>query len=737
MVRSNVIRAALSTSILCGTMGFGGQAEAQQQPAAESDEVQDEIVVTAQRRSERLQDVPISITVLSASQLANSGIQDTRDLPLLTPGLRVDSVGTYVQPAIRGVTTTLTSGPEANVATYLDGVYRPDTFGAVYDLPDVQQIEVLKGPQGTLFGRNATGGAILITTRKPDLQVLQGEGSVGYASFNTYNINGFVSVPIAADSVALSLTGYYEDVSDGWKRNLLTGKREGAGLETALVRGKLRFVPWAGADFTLTGLYSIRNDETGYRPSIYQGNHDLAGTPGVVIPVRPWDYAIDHNARQENKSFDLSLRGEIEAGPGTLTTTTAYSRTRSSLLFDTSNVAEGGGFATTNGNYESYSQELVYATEQLGRVRAVLGLFFFDSEFNQQPYFVPQTGFQLWFRDAGRSYAAFGELTFDITDRLSLTGGLRYSSEKREGATAFAFGQPPFTRPALIPIGEETWNDLTPRVSAVFKASPSTNLYATYSQGFKSGIFNVPSAQVTPVDPENIDAFEVGIKSSISPGLRVDAAAFHYNYTNLQVPSIEQVGAVLNQRILNAASAKITGAELSVNWNPTNELSFILGGSWLDAKYEFFPAASVNVPVRLLPVPPGNSICTEVVKPTSGLCNIIADVSGNRMIRTPEWSGSLTANYNREFDSGTLSLSGTIYYSSKVFMEFNNRVVQPSYAKINASAGWRFGNGIMVRVWGRNLTDRAVLTNIVSTNAYDGVDYERPRELGVEISARF
>lgn len=726
----------LSTVPLLLPLG-SGMALAGEVPADEAAAGQDEIVVTAQRREERLQDVPISITALAADQMRASGIQDTRDLPLLTPGLRIDSVGTYVQPAIRGVTTTLTSGPEANVATYLDGVYRPDTFGAIYDLPDVQQVEVLKGPQGTLFGRNATGGAILITTRKPDLQTVRGEASLGFASFGTVSLNGFASVPLVADKAAISLSGYYEDVADGWKTNLVTGKKKGAGLETALVRAKLRFTPWQGADFTLTGLYAVRNDETGYRTTIYQGNHDLAGTPGVIIPTRPWHYAIDHDARQENRSLDISLRGEIEAGPGTLTTTTAFSRSRTKLRFDTSNVAEGGGFATTNGEYESWSQELVYATEQLGPVRAVAGLFFFDSQFHQQPYFVPATGFQLWFRDAGKSYAAFGEVTYDVTERFALTGGLRYSYEKRNGATAFAVGQPPFTRPALNLIGRESWDDFTPRISALFKASETTNLYATFSRGFKSGIFNVPSAQAKPVDPEKIEAFELGIKSEPAPGLRVNAAAFRYDYRNLQVPSIEQVGSVLSQRILNAASADIKGAELNIDWKATPELGLLLGASWIDAEYDSFPSASVNVPVSALPVPPGNSACTEAVKPTSGLCNVIVDASGNRMIRTPKWSGSLTANYEREFDGGALILSGTVYYSSRVYMEYSNRVSQPAYAKLNASAGWRFPNGAMVRVWGRNLTDKAVLTNIVSTSSYDAVDYERPREFGVELSWRF
>ncbi len=308
----------------------------------------EEVVVSAQRRSENVQDVPISITALSAARLEETGIQDSRDLPLITPGLRVDSVGAYVQPAIRGITTTLTSGPEANVATYLDGVYRPNTFAAIYDLPDVKQIEVLKGPQGTLFGRNATGGAILITTLSPDLNTTTGKVSAGYGSFDTINANGFISVPLVADRLAFSLSAYHDDVKDGWKRNLVTGQKKGAGIETGLVRGKLRFVPVEGADFTLTALYSWRNDDSSYRASIWHGNTDLAGTPGVIIPSQPWTYAVDPDVAHDSRAEDVSLRGDIEVGPGTLTTTTAYSHSYADLTFDGDNTANGLGLNTTD-----------------------------------------------------------------------------------------------------------------------------------------------------------------------------------------------------------------------------------------------------------------------------------------------------------------------------------------------------------------------------------------------------
>lgn len=702
--------------------------------AQDAGEDQGEIVVTAQRRAENIMDVPISITALSAETLAQTGVTDSRDLALVTPGLRIDSVGAYVQPAIRGVTTTLTSGPEANIATYLDGVYRPNIFGAIYDLPDVQQIEVLKGPQGTLFGRNATGGAILITTRRPDLHAMVGTVSAGYASFNTLTLSGFVSIPLVEDKMALSLSGYWENIADGWKTDLQTGRQEGARIKTGLIRGKLRVLPWDGADFTLTALYSSRIDGSAYKTSMWRGNHDSRGVSGVTFGVEPYTYANDWDSTHNTRGLDLSLRGDIELGRGTLTSTTAFSHTWADTLFDPDNARSGGGYASMNTDYRSVTQELIYASDKMGAFRAIGGLFFYDSESNTQPYFVQANGYQLWVRDKATSWAAFGEVTLDVTDRLSIIGGLRYSYERRTAEAANGGGQPPFVRPAMATLGEQSWNSVTPRVSMMYKVTPSTNVYATFSQGFKSGVYNTPGFQIVPVDPENIDAYEFGIKSEPAPGVRISAAVFHYNYRNLQVPSIELANNVLSQRILNAATAKITGAELNLDWQIVPEFKIVAGVSYLHAKYKSFKNASVNVPVAELP---DNSPCTETVKPTSGLCNVIIDASGNRMIRSPEWSGSVTATYTRESDAGTFNLAGTVYFSSEVFYEFANRVRQPAYAKINASASWKWKNGPEVRVWGRNLTNRAVLTSLVGTSSYDSVDYERPREYGVTLKLDF
>jgi iron complex outermembrane receptor protein len=211
----------------------------------------EEVVVTAQRRSERLQDVPLSISAQSGADLTNAGIVNTQDLTNVVPGLKIDRVGAFTTPAIRGISTQIAQpGADANVAVYLDGVYLPNQATNTFDLPDIDKIEVSKGPQGTLFGRNATGGAIQIYTLSPSF-TSSGRVQVGYGSFNDKNIDGFLTGPIIDSLLAGSISAYF-DKNTGYLKNIIDDKDAG-GLESENVRGKLLFTPMPGASFTLTG----------------------------------------------------------------------------------------------------------------------------------------------------------------------------------------------------------------------------------------------------------------------------------------------------------------------------------------------------------------------------------------------------------------------------------------------------------------------------------------------------
>jgi iron complex outermembrane receptor protein len=703
------------TSISSGAFAQGAGA-----PSSPAGAVVGEIVVTAQRREERLVDVPISVSAFNSSQIREAGVTTTQDLGLVTPGLRMDGSGAVVQPAIRGVTTLLSAFDDPNIAIYVDGVFQPTLVGSVFDLRDVSSVEVLKGPQGTLFGRNATGGAILIHTLQPDLERPMGSVAVGYSSWDTVSGSGFASIPLVAGKAALSLSAAGTRVGEGYVKDLLTGKKIGAS-KSLLLRGKLRFTPWEGADFTLTGLHSNINDPTPYLRTNYQANNrfgGLAAAAGLPIADEAWEYS-GNPSKTDTKNSSVSLSGDIVLGPGKLTTRTAYLHNTSDSLLDGDNTPLVLVTISTRVRVKNFSQELTYATDQIGRFRAIGGVFYYVKNVNNTTVV---NDFQVanWLHDKVEAYAAFGELTFDITDQLSITGGGRYSHETFTGYVQQASGVR--VRPPLPFFARKSWNSFDPRLSLSYKPNPDANLYLTYSRGFKSGLFNVAAFQATPVDPERITAYEAGFKGRMSGDLFVNAAAFYYDYKDLQSLVISVVNNLPLQNYQNAASVRIRGLELGATWRVTDAFSLDVGGQFLDAKYKRFPSAAVTLPITRT-----NIIVTAI------------DASGNRMVRSPKVSGTVTARYSQDSQAGRFTVATTLFATSKVYHDPSNRLRDPGYVKLNASLEWapRAVPGLSLRVWGKNLTNSKNIQASLLSTSYDAVTYAPPRSVGVEAAYRF
>jgi iron complex outermembrane receptor protein len=693
-----------------------------------------EIIVTAERRSERLQDVPLSVTVLSPEALAAAAITSTEDLPLITPGLRMDSGGIYTQPVIRGITTYQTYvSSDANIATYIDGVYQQAMLGAIYELPDVQQIEVLKGPQGTLFGRNATGGAILINTFDPNLTTTTGNFVAAGGNYNSGLAKAYISTPIVQDKLAASVT-LYADHTDGQMLNLQNDKRYSP-VDNYVLRGKLRFDPWDGGDFVLSGSWSKRKDYQDLRNNFLNGNNvSRPFVPPSQLAVQPDTFSTYFNSNFYDYKGDVNLRGTIDLGPGKLKTTSAYTRTSTQLLLDCAGVplelcATYFPVATT----QTYSEDIVYTTDQLGKFHATVGADVYNNRGVNLPllYVVPPFSLSdnIWTEDTTMAYAAFGELNYELTDQFSLTGGLRYSREKKAAyfATTSAFTLNTITPQPPIPLlGQDTWDAVTPRASLLYKATDRTNLYFTYSQGFQSGAFNTVAAQATPVAPEEIKSYEAGLKSSVTDNLNVEAAFFYYDYTDLQVATIFNLpNGTYTQVITNAANAKIYGSELNANWRITPEFSVKLGGTYLHARYADFSTASVDVPIYVGGLPTGNT-------------NIKRDASGNTMIGSPTITVNLIPRYTKATSVGTFDFQSTFYYSTKVYYDVGDRIQQPSYVNLNATAMWQpVGSQWQFGLWGRNLTNKLTIVATIIDSTGDALQYSPPRTYGARVKYSF
>lgn len=259
----------------------------------------DEVVVTAQKRTERLQDVPISVSALSEADLSRSNVQTTSDLPSVVSGLVWSNQGAWVQPNLRGVYTTVAAvGAQTPIAIYLDGVYQPMQAGTIADLADVSRIEVLKGPQGTLFGRNATGGAISIYTLDPSFtQTARVSASGGVYSGDSsqtsghYNMNGFMSGPLIDNTLAAGFSAYY-DHTDGYLTNDVNGERVGS-IDSEVIRGKLLWKIADSADIKTTVYYMHRTDQTAEAGFPEGGISAAAAYPDAILPTRPWHIAYD------------------------------------------------------------------------------------------------------------------------------------------------------------------------------------------------------------------------------------------------------------------------------------------------------------------------------------------------------------------------------------------------------------------------------------------------------------
>ncbi|MFC4295957.1 TonB-dependent receptor [Novosphingobium tardum] len=701
-----------------------------------------DIVVTAQRRSERLRDVPISITAVTGDALAQAGVANVRELGNLVPGLTFTTQGTFAQPTIRGVQSSISvTGSENPISIYIDGFYQPNQVANIFDLPDVSRVEVLKGPQGTLFGRNATGGAITIYTRDPsfvptgDIVVSDGVFSGGGSHrSNEFTAKAFLSAPLVEDVLAVSVSGYYDKI-DGYLVDDRTGRGTGE-VESYAVRGKLLFKPAPGLRFILAGFADHRHDDAAASAAPLRGNTNAQFYPPFLISTKPYHLASELKdsvvpTRSEHRG--ATLRAEFDfLDAGKLTSLTGYTFADSVTTSDID-----GAYAPTcpfprcllyNVNYgpsRTFQQELSFASEKFGALSFVAGLFYYhdrsDSTTNLNPPLNPDgslvDGGVGLVRSAAtvrtRSYAAFGEATLDVTDRLHLIGGLRYSVDKKSGVGKRGVAGVPFAFGGL-----PTSHRWTPRFSARFDITDVANIYATYSKGFKSGVIDAQGFTNSPALPETISSYEVGTKIG-GPRYSFTAAAFLYDYSNLQVQFFNGTRTLLG----NAATARIIGLDIDASAEVAEGLQLRVAGSWLPkAEYRNFPGAVAF----LLPN-----------KPT-GMAQTVIDASGHRILKSARLGGSISANYSRTIGLGLLEANATLAYSSGYNWELTDRVKTVRHAILNGQLALTPSDSdVRIALFGKNLTGQHVISGTLLAAQIDGVEYTPPRQIGVSVGYHF
>lgn len=641
-----------------------------------------EIVVTAERRSARAVDTPISITVMSADTLEKTGYTDFRSLAMTVPGMRMDSNGNEVQASIRGITTTVAGiGSSPNIVTYIDGFYIPTGSQLAMELPDMENVQVLKGPQGTLFGRNATGGAILVSLKEPS-DMVEGSVSLGYGTYNERLGKAYVSGPLAPNLYASATASYIK--SHSYVRNILTGQRDG-GTKNWLLRGKLKY---EASDWLTLNLRVEHVDIDSPQAWVYRngGTNSLAeNMPGEIITSQRYRTAGNHKAVLRNKTDGIYFSGDIRVGEGNINVKTGYQKMKSlnELDFDASSITlDDIDFYQ---EYKTFTQEIVY-TLNTGPLSLNVGGFYLR-ENDIMPYFSVDGINYVSDQVKSSSLSGFIDGTYNVAGGLYLTAGIRYSRERAKMIFPIA--------PEHVGIYPDTvmkgkWKSWTPRFVARYQIDNGTNVYASYSKGFKAGMFDGYAPGGPSVNPEKIDAWEVGLKHS-GDILQASIAGFLYKYKDLQFTGYTtEIGGGLISILSNVGRAKIYGIEANVAVQATDSLQFTAGGTWLRPRYSSFPGATGYVPI-----------------PGGGWDTAPFDASGSQMIRAAKLSGNIGTTFTQPLADGEIVLSANLFLTTKTYDRPGYQFLRPGYHSLDAGVTWTSGNeNWQLSLTGKNLTNK-------------------------------
>jgi iron complex outermembrane recepter protein len=647
----------------------------------------EEIIVTATRRAENINDIPIAVQAFSENMLQETGAIDPIGLATITPNLNITTHLMGVTPYIRGVGNPISATiAEASVALYIDGSYIKSSNASAFEYNNIERIEVLKGPQGTLFGRNATGGLIHIITKDPSYEAgVRGKVSAG--SYETVRTSLYANTGIT-DNLAADIAINYKNQADGWGTNRTTGKDvdEGKSLN---IRTKWK---WEVSDQTSLTLSA---DYTDIESSFGTYNRPLPGTTplfGFASPDGYYDSVDSLPGDEWIKDSGAALTIEHSTDGLDFKSITTYRYTESGSHFDqvTSPLALVD-ILIDDQESENFAQELqLYSSS--GALDWLVGVYYFhdNAGFNslqlQGPLIAGGAGVQeIRGPQETNSYSIYGEGTYAITDDTRLTLGARWTKDEREIVHSVFFNGAP-----LVSIPQEAeWEEPSYRVILGHDLNEDTMVYTSYSRGYKAGNHNSSGVGAPAFNPEFLDAYEVGAKTTLANGqVQLNTAAFYYDYQDLQTSRVV-AGSLFT---VNAAAAKIYGVEFDMVANVTNRLQIIAGAGWLHNEYDDFEDAP-----RLDPNPnfPFGNIQTAF------------DASGQKLPRVPEWTANIGGSYFLGMVAeGELKISVNLFHNDGFYWVPSNRQRQDAYDLLHAGISWRNADDTFgIRVYGDNLLD--------------------------------
>lgn len=684
-------------------------------PVAATDEgVIGEVIVTVQKRAQRAQDVPIPMTVIDGASVDALRLDSLRDVSRLTPGLLVSTFSANSPViAIRGASNTFQQiGVNKPVSIVVDDVFLPRNTVADTELFDLASVQVLKGPQGTLFGRNVTGGVIVIDTGSPSLTQRSAMAQVSYGAHDALQLRGSVSSPLG-DRAAARLTASIRD-RDGYGRDRLTGQVLDD-LESRNARGQVRLVPTESLDLLVSADYA--EDHT-------NGRTLSSKTLGSDGDRRTAELGV--RQRFDRTLWGASLRGTWDAPVGQLTSITAYRESQSGELY--SGVGANFAFLTSGSQQvnddsdalKTFSQEVRYASPRWTFGDFVAGLYYLDEDASRrlsQVGLAARTGAvasSLFLTQAveATSLGVFIDGNLNLPANLRLTVGGRYTHDEKE-ASLNRLDRINAAGSFNVSGAKESWSEFTPR--AVLSWTPTTDVmaYASVAKGFTSGGFNTEAATAaafrTPFAPETVVNYEAGLKSQwFDRRLRLNASVFRMKYDDKQELLFNGLTRILT--IVNASEATSKGFEVELTATPLQGVNLGVNYGYLDTRYDDF-------------VIPGG-----------------ANNTGNRLGSSPKVKYSLLLDVRQPLGDWGYVVGNATYTRTGGY--FTGAARDPNlfvaaYDLINASAGVETADGrFRLMAWGKNLADTDYVL-IPSTQGVLGEYLGEPRTYGVSFTARF
>jgi iron complex outermembrane receptor protein len=716
----------------------------------------EEIVVTAQKRSESLQDVPVAITALTAETLEKLDVRDVQDLPAVTPGLQIKTSDASANPKIfiRGVgLNDFNANAAGAVGIYFDGVYVASPLAQLGQFFDLDRVEVLKGPQGTLYGRNTTGGTVNLAPKQPSFAP-SFDGSVEYGNADTTKAEMSAGGTLVDNKLAARIAGTYEK-DDGDMLNRLTGHTLNA-TDRWAGRASFLYTPSDDLDVTLQIHGGQNKGDSRYtyvrplipqtaqatgpdglcRPSFYNSGQctDVLGYANTGGNPYAGDFGLE--GHDDVDLYGLALNVRWAVGKVTLYSVTGYDFASRNDLEDTDASPNDEFHSTYRAVQKDFSQEFRIEAPLFDHARAVAGLYYLhddlstDSEYDVlgalRPMFVtPQdpTGFSLVndvalvgfpYTQSTDGGAVFGQVDVDVTDKVTVTGGLRYSDDYKK----FSYESTAEQAFEIFSIDEaKNFSSVSGRAAAEWRPTDQAMIYVSYNRGYKSGGFfggyTRDPADLAPYKDETVNAYEVGSKTEwFDHRLRVNGAGFYYDYQNLQEFQLVERDGLTVQTYNNASNARVYGVDGDVSAIPLEGLELSLGAEYLNT--EFLNYISYG-----------------------------EDLSGNRLPSAPRWSLSGIVDYDRPIgDLGSLNAMLAMSYRSTVYFDSHQefRLSQEGYWLTDARVGWTAPNGkVSAGLWVRNLFDKTYVVDINNLDSFgfDALSMGTPRRFGGYVKWHF